>query len=116
MGLIALEAWVAWRRQRSPYDLADAMNSISLGMLSQVVGLFTRFFNLGLYAWAASQLALWQWDPSSPWVWLLGLLGYDFCYYWLHRAGHRVALLWAAHGVHHQKRALQPQHGLAPDR
>jgi alkylglycerol monooxygenase len=27
---------------------------------------------------------------------------YDFCYYWLHRAGHRVALLWAAHAVHHQ--------------
>ena len=30
------------------------------------------------------------------------LLAYDFCYYWLHRAGHRVAVLWAAHAVHHQ--------------
>jgi alkylglycerol monooxygenase len=27
---------------------------------------------------------------------------YDFCYYWLHRAGHEVALFWAAHVVHHQ--------------
>ena len=27
---------------------------------------------------------------------------YDFCYYWHHRAGHRVALFWAAHVVHHQ--------------
>ena len=27
---------------------------------------------------------------------------YDFCYYWQHRAGHRVALFWAAHVVHHQ--------------
>jgi hypothetical protein len=30
------------------------------------------------------------------------LVFYDFCYYWLHRAGHRVAVLWAAHAVHHQ--------------
>jgi alkylglycerol monooxygenase len=27
---------------------------------------------------------------------------YDLCYYWLHRAGHVVALFWAAHVVHHQ--------------
>jgi alkylglycerol monooxygenase len=33
---------------------------------------------------------------------LLALVLYDFCYYWLHRAGHEVALFWAAHVVHHQ--------------
>ena len=32
----------------------------------------------------------------------LALLFYDFCYYWQHRAGHGVALFWAAHVVHHQ--------------
>jgi alkylglycerol monooxygenase len=26
----------------------------------------------------------------------------DFCCYWLHRAGHRSAVFWAAHVVHHQ--------------
>ena len=35
-------------------------------------------------------------------MWIGALLAYDFCYYWLHRAGHRVAVLWAAHVVHHQ--------------
>jgi hypothetical protein len=30
------------------------------------------------------------------------LLLYDLCYYWLHRAGHEVAIFWAAHVVHHQ--------------
>ena len=33
---------------------------------------------------------------------LLALMFYDLCYYWLHRAGHVVALFWAAHVVHHQ--------------
>ena len=41
-------------------------------------------------------------SASSPWVWLGALLAYDFLYYWLHRAGHTVALFWAAHVVHHQ--------------
>jgi hypothetical protein len=27
---------------------------------------------------------------------------YDFCDYWLHRASHESAFLWAAHAVHHQ--------------
>ena len=39
---------------------------------------------------------------DSPWVWVGALLGYDFCYYWLHRMGHEVGVLWAAHAVHHQ--------------
>jgi sterol desaturase/sphingolipid hydroxylase (fatty acid hydroxylase superfamily) len=33
---------------------------------------------------------------------LLGLfLGVEFCYYWFHRASHRVRWLWATHSVHH---------------
>jgi len=44
----------------------------------------------------------WQLSAGAWWVWVAALIGYDFCYYWLHRAGHRVAGLWAAHVVHHQ--------------
>jgi alkylglycerol monooxygenase len=40
--------------------------------------------------------------PRSPWVWLAGLVLYDLCFYAYHRAEHRVAVLWAAHAVHHQ--------------
>jgi sterol desaturase/sphingolipid hydroxylase (fatty acid hydroxylase superfamily) len=28
-------------------------------------------------------------------------LGVEFCYYWFHRASHRVRWLWATHAVHH---------------
>ena len=41
-------------------------------------------------------------DAGAWWVWLLGLLFYDFLYYWHHRLGHTTALLWAAHAVHHR--------------
>jgi sterol desaturase/sphingolipid hydroxylase (fatty acid hydroxylase superfamily) len=102
LGLIAVEWAVGVVRGRNTYRVADALASIGLGMLSQVSAVFVRLFLIGLYAIAHEHLALWQLDAGSPWVWLGALVAYDFCYYWYHRAGHRVAVLWAAHAVHHQ--------------
>ncbi|MBK9136998.1 MAG: sterol desaturase family protein [Betaproteobacteria bacterium] len=102
LGLIAFELAVGLARGRNTYRLADALSSIGLGVLSQVVGVFTRLFAIGLYTLAYEHVSLWQLSEKSMWVWLAALVGYDFCYYWLHRAGHRVAVLWAAHVVHHQ--------------
>jgi len=100
--LIGIELLVGWRRGRNTYRLADALNSIGLGIMSQVVGLFTRFAAIGLYAIAFEHLALWRLPADSIAVWVAALLAYDLCYYWVHRCGHRIALMWAAHAVHHQ--------------
>lgn len=102
LALIALEFVVGLARGRNTYRLNDALASIGLGVMSQVAGLFGKLFTIGLYALAFERLALVQLPADAWWVWLAALLGYDFCYYWLHRGGHRVALLWAAHAVHHQ--------------
>lgn len=34
--------------------------------------------------------------------WILGYLMWDFCFYWLHRLHHKIALFWHIHVVHHQ--------------
>ena len=100
--LIGLEYWIGLRRGRNTYRLNDAISSIALGMLSQVVGVLTKLFTLGIYTWVFEHAALARLDAGAWWVWLLGLLFYDFLYYWHHRLGHTTALLWAAHAVHHQ--------------
>jgi alkylglycerol monooxygenase len=102
LGAIALEWAVGRARGRLTYRLNDALASMGLGVLSQVTGLFTRLFAFGIYVLAWQHLAPVQLPANAWWVWVGALLGYDFCYYWLHRAGHRVAVLWAAHAVHHQ--------------
>ena len=102
--LIAAEyAWGRWRG-RDTYRLNDAINSISLGMLSQVSAVLTRLFRVGIYTAVFAHAALLRDDAfwTSPLGWLLALVFYDFCYYWLHRAGHEMAVFWAAHVVHHQ--------------
>ncbi|MEG0199623.1 MAG: lysoplasmalogenase family protein [Comamonas sp.] len=106
-GLIAIEWWISLRRGRNAYALADAISSLNLGVLSQTSAVFTKLLTLGIYTAIASHAALWSNDAfwlSLP-GWLLALVFYDFCYYWLHRMGHEVGALWAAHAVHHQSQA-----------
>ena len=105
--LIALEFAWGVRQQRNTYRLADAINSISLGMLSQISAVFTRLLRVGLYTAVYASVALVPLEEArafwTTWYgWLLALVFYDFCYYWLHRAGHESAVFWAAHVVHHQ--------------
>jgi hypothetical protein len=41
-------AWGRWRG-RNTYRLNDAINSLSLGVLSQVSAVLTRLFRIGIY-------------------------------------------------------------------
>ncbi|SFP07553.1 Sterol desaturase/sphingolipid hydroxylase, fatty acid hydroxylase superfamily [Variovorax sp. PDC80] len=107
--LIAIEFAVGRVRARrgtgqDTYRLADAVNSIGLGMLSQISAVLTGLLRIGIYTAVYSAVALFpDTDFWTTWYgWLLALVFYDFCYYWLHRMGHESAVLWAAHVVHHQ--------------
>ena len=104
LGLIAIEYAWGRARGRDTYRLNDAISSIGLGMLSQATAIFTRLFRVGIYTAVYGWVALWHNEAfwTSWYGWLLALLFYDFCYYWLHRAGHECAIFWAAHVVHHQ--------------
>jgi sterol desaturase/sphingolipid hydroxylase (fatty acid hydroxylase superfamily) len=99
---IALEYAIGRARGRDTYRLNDTLGSLGLGVMSQVFDAFGTLFKVAMYSWVFQHVALFELSPSSMWVWIGALLGYDFCYYWLHRAGHRVGVLWAAHVVHHQ--------------
>ena len=61
--LIALEfIWSRTRASRTagqtPYRLSDTINSISLGMLSQLVGVLSKLFTIGIYTVVFGAVAL----------------------------------------------------------
>ena len=107
--LLMIAAEYAWSRVRgqSVYRLNDAISSISLGIVSQLSALFTKLLTVGIYTAVYHAVAPWPDLPFwSTWYGvLLALVFYDFCYYWQHRAGHEVAVVWASHVVHHQSQA-----------
>ena len=99
--MMAAEVAIARHRGLALYRPADTVSSLSLGIVSQLVGVFTKVATLGIYTLVYSHAALWQLPADSPMVWVGALLAYDLCYYWVHRLGHEVNILWAAHVVHH---------------
>ncbi len=100
--LIALELVAdRWRGMRT-YRLADAINSLSAGVLSTTVGLLTKVVGLLTYTFAWQHWGLLDLSAQNLWVWVFAFVFYDFCYYWNHRLGHERNVLWAAHSVHHQ--------------
>ncbi len=91
---------------RDTYGFDDTIGSLSQGLLSQCTALCTQFFQIGLYTIAFSSLALIHADDWwSTWLgWIVAIVFYDLCDYWLHRISHERAIFWAAHVVHHQSR------------
>ncbi|XP_047185383.1 alkylglycerol monooxygenase isoform X3 [Scophthalmus maximus] len=102
VGLIFLELAVGvLKTGTTVVTISDGLTSISAGMISRLPSVLMRGCELTayMYVWDRFHLVELPWD--SAWTWWLTFLGVDFCYYWLHRFAHEVAILWAAHQVHH---------------
>ncbi|WP_404990838.1 sterol desaturase family protein [Cupriavidus pauculus] len=55
------------------------------------------------FAW---QHRLFTVEINSALAVLLLFIGQEFCYYWYHRASHRIRFFWATHAVHHSPNEL----------
>ena len=96
---IAFEVWLLHRKKKlALYDLADALTSAHMGIFMLI---FSVFINVAVYTVVYDNFRLAEWPMDSIVLWVLALLFYDFCYYWVHRLGHEVSFVWASHIVHH---------------
>jgi sterol desaturase/sphingolipid hydroxylase (fatty acid hydroxylase superfamily) len=99
---IVVELVYGLAKQRNTYRLNDSASSLFLGVLSQA----RRFVTLGVggyvYYLITEYFSLPLMDASHWFTWVLAIVLYDLCYYWVHRMGHERTILWAAHVAHHQ--------------
>jgi len=92
---------------RRAYDWRAYLASLAdLGVRNYVVYVYLAFG-------VADPLIGWVWThrvatvPLDTWGAIAVLfVGQEFCYYWFHRASHRIRLLWASHAVHHSTNEL----------
>ena len=99
-----IEAAVLWRLQR-PYDWREAAASLGLAAGREFTNLLPLSIALPGAFWLYEHRI---WTPPLDSLAGLGLLflGIEFCYYWFHRATHRVRWFWATHAVHHSPNSL----------
>lgn len=98
--IAALEGWLRQRRGDG-YDWKAYWASLgdALGRIAVNAWLKAGIVGAALYA-------VWEWRIATfamdrAWHWLLLFVGQEFCYYWMHRADHRVRWFWLNHSVHH---------------
>lgn len=86
---------------RRQTDGPGATTSIAAGLAYLAAkGIVSKVVLLGVVL-AVYEHRLFDLDWTNPFVWLGIFVGRDFAYYWIHRAEHRVRVLWASHMVHH---------------
>jgi sterol desaturase/sphingolipid hydroxylase (fatty acid hydroxylase superfamily) len=103
--VIAVLAEMIWSRLRRPeaYEPMDTLVSLAFGLGSTVAGAlfggFAAFIFIEAYEYRLFDLGNEWW--TLWWAWPLCFVLDDLKYYWVHRAGHRIRWMWAAHVNHH---------------
>lgn len=83
------------------FKYESSISNLSIGIAERMLNLFITASCYSLFVWVYSHYALFK-IPNTWWVWILLILVTDLVWYWYHRLGHEVNILWAAHIVHHQ--------------
>ncbi|KAJ3068612.1 hypothetical protein HDU98_008252 [Podochytrium sp. JEL0797] len=82
--------------------LNDMIGSVGAGVLQQTSQLMAGDVELILYIAIYERCGFLKLDERFDLVvWILALLGVDFCYYWAHRGAHELNGGWAGHVTHH---------------
>jgi sterol desaturase/sphingolipid hydroxylase (fatty acid hydroxylase superfamily) len=104
LSVVAIE-WLKLGHRRGAdhqaiYELRDSMDSITLGSVYSVLDvLIVVLAILPAMTWAYQfRLSTIEITPLS---FAALYMGVEFCYYWFHRASHRIRWFWCAHVVHH---------------
>jgi alkylglycerol monooxygenase len=77
------------------------VSNVSIGIAERLLNLFIAGSFFSLFQFIHENYAVFN-IPSAWWIWIVLLLATDLVWYWYHRLGHEINLLWAAHIVHHQ--------------
>lgn len=98
---ILLEYYVSVKKNKSVFRFDETISNLNVGIAERICDLFTTGLFFYFFDYLYKHFAFFHFN-ATPLNWLLLFLFTDFLYYWYHRYGHRVNILWAAHVVHHQ--------------
>lgn len=97
---VLAEMLYGWKSGRARFEGKDTFTSLLMGLGSTISGALTASIFFAVAYWIWGNFALFDWG-TAPWVFAVAFVLDDFAYYWVHRFGHRMRWMWAAHVIHH---------------
>lgn len=96
--LLEIAACFVFKRKLITFNEAVANFGTQLGNQTTNILVMVGVFFIYGYLWEHFRIFT---IPINWWSSILLLLGVDFVFYWVHRWGHEINILWAAHSPHH---------------
>lgn len=99
---LALEYFVARRKKiAGTITFENSISNITIGIAERLLNLLITASCYSGYYYIYENFAAWE-IPNHWTVWVMLLMATDLVWYWYHRLGHEINLMWGAHIVHHQ--------------
>jgi len=100
--LILVEYLAAYYFGKENYfKFEKSISNISIGIAERFSYLLFAIIYYEIFNWIYIEYAIME-IPNNVFFWIILLLLTDLLWYWYHRFGHEINLLWSAHIVHHQ--------------
>lgn len=97
---IVLEIALCWIYKRDYISFPEAVANFGTALGNQTVNVLVAAGVYVVYGYLWENYRIWTIELSW-WTFILLLLGVDFVFYWVHRWGHAINIMWAAHSPHH---------------
>jgi len=114
LGLIVLELVYCFMFQKTYFTFQESVANFGTALGNQTTNVLVAvavYFTYG-FLWENFHLLTIPMDAAHWYNWLLLLIGIDFIFYWVHRWGHEVNIMWAAHSPHHSAEEMNLLVGL----
>jgi alkylglycerol monooxygenase len=105
LGLILFEFLYCLVKKNGYYSFQDSLMGLGTMILAQCVNVGIAAAVIAGYGYVYNHFAV-SHIEATPLTILGCYVGVDFLFYWFHRAGHRINILWAAHATHHSAEEL----------
>lgn len=96
-----LEYYFSRKKNRQVFHFNETISNLNVGIFERTCDLFTTGLFYFFFSWLYERYAIFHFD-SNLFSWIVLFLLTDFLWYWYHRWGHKVNILWSVHVVHHQ--------------
>lgn len=101
IGFIVLEMVVCWHYKRKLISFQEAVANFGTALGNQTMNVLVAAGVYVVYGFLWENYRLIENLEMNVVNILLLLLGIDFIFYWVHRWGHHINIMWAAHSPHH---------------
>lgn len=101
LGFIILEILVCWYYKKNHITFQEAVANFGTALGNQTMNVLVAAGVYLIYGYLWDKYRIIDSIEMNAINFILLLVGIDFIFYWVHRWGHQVNIMWAAHSPHH---------------